>query len=296
MARETGLRRGEGINLGQLGFAYTIMGQFEQAMQFYKEALAIACDVGDRREEGLQLGYLGQAYHALGQSNRATKYCQKALTIARETKNLRQEGIWLDSLGLIYYSQGEFKKAIKCHEETLSIARKISNQLGESHSLIGLSKGILAQGNLLQARQNCQKACDLNMPATKYRATLILGTILLYQHDQAARETFLDAVALCQAILDETTHLYQPKYVLSAAVVGDAVCNSDWTEKTKRSGLLSPALTEYQRALEITAAPGVVQDAIRDLELIRAAGVEGLEPIFDLLEKALAKNDKQQPD
>jgi hypothetical protein len=32
------------------------------------------------------------------------------------------------------------------------------------------------------------------------------------------------------------------------------------------------------------AAPGVVQDALRDLEMIQAAGVEGLEPVFELLE------------
>ncbi|MCR4407604.1 MAG: hypothetical protein NUW24_11900 [Anaerolineae bacterium] len=37
------------------------------------------------------------------------------------------------------------------------------------------------------------------------------------------------------------------------------------------------------RALEITAAPGIVQDALRDLELIRAAGIRDLVPVFELL-------------
>ena len=32
------------------------------------------------------------------------------------------------------------------------------------------------------------------------------------------------------------------------------------------------------------AASGVVCDALRDLEMILAAGVEGLEPVFELLE------------
>jgi hypothetical protein len=30
----------------------------------------------------------------------------------------------------------------------------------------------------------------------------------------------------------------------------------------------------------------MIQDVLRDLELIRAAGIEGLEPAFDLLESA----------
>jgi len=57
-------------------------------------------------------------------------------------------------------------------------------------------------------------------------------------------------------------------------------------EEGERPELLAPALAEYRRALEITSAPGIVQDALRDLELIRAAGIEGLEPVFELLENA----------
>lgn len=71
------------------------------------------------------------------------------------------------------------------------------------------------------------------------------------------------------------------------ALVGQAVCDPHWSDPTQRATLLAPALAEYRRALEITSAPGVVRDAIRDLELIRAAGIEGLEPVFELLEGAL---------
>ena len=52
----------------------------------------------------------------------------------------------------------------------------------------------------------------------------------------------------------------------------------------KPSVIRSQALAEYRQALEVCAAPSVVQDALRDLELIRAAGVEGLEPVFESLE------------
>ncbi len=45
-----------------------------------------------------------------------------------------------------------------------------------------------------------------------------------------------------------------------------------------------------RRALEITSAPGIVGDALRDLELIRKAGIEGLEPAFELLESARGQN------
>ena len=65
-----------------------------------------------------------------------------------------------------------------------------------------------------------------------------------------------------------------------------AVCDPSWAEESQRAGLLAPALEEYRRALKNCAAPGVVREARRDLAMIRAAGVEGLEPVFELLTKS----------
>ena len=92
-------------------------------------------------------------------------------------------------------------------------------------------------------------------------------------------------------MLHKTPSLYEPRYAFAAASVGQAVCDPNWADATQRAVLLAPALAEYRRALEITAAPGIVQDAIRDLELIQAAGIEGLESVFELLESAEYKPD-----
>ena len=52
-------------------------------------------------------------------------------------------------------------------------------------------------------------------------------------------------------------------------------------------------LAEHGRAFSNYSAKGVFQDAISDLELIRAAGIEGLEPVFELLESAI--EDETEP-
>ena len=61
------------------------------------------------------------------------------------------------------------------------------------------------------------------------------------------------------------------------------VCDRRWAEEDKRADLLAPALDEYNRALGTCREKGVVQQAIRSLELIRAADIGGLEPAFELL-------------
>jgi len=55
-------------------------------------------------------------------------------------------------------------------------------------------------------------------------------------------------------------------------------------KENERAELLALAMAEYRWALENYFAGGVVQDALRDLELIQAAGIEGLEPVFELLQ------------
>ena len=78
--------------LGNLGFAYSALGQVEKAIQYYEKALAIAQEIGDRRNEGRWLGYLGSAYSDLGQIEKAIQYYEQALAIAREIGDRRNEG------------------------------------------------------------------------------------------------------------------------------------------------------------------------------------------------------------
>lgn len=286
IAREIGDRREEGVQLGSLGRDYKDLGKVERAIKFLKESLTIACEIGDRRREGINLGHLGDAYRALGQVERAIKVYERALTIARKMGDRRREGVQRGRLGDAYRALGQIRQAIGLCEVALSISCEIGDRWGESYQSLRLGKALLADRELYEASQHCQRARDLGMPRTSHQAVLVLGIVLLYQRDLVAGESFADAAARCRAMLDETASLYVPSYALAAALVGQAVCNPRWAEEGERAELLTPALAEYRRALEITAAPGVVAGAIRDLKLIREAGIEGLEPAFELLENA----------
>ena len=281
IAREIGDRRGEGANLSRLGSVYHTLGQNEQAIQFHEEALAIAREIGDRQREGISLTILGNAYHALGQVERAIKFYEKALIIFREIDDCWEEGRSLGDLSGVYRALGQVEQAIKLYKEALAIAREIGHRRGESYQLVGLGQALLATGELAEAQQCCAEALALDMPETSYQASLTLGIILLHQGAPAARNAFVDTAARCRARLDRAAGLYAPHYALAAALVGGAVCDPRWAEESERAGLLAPALEEYRRALEICAAPGIVRSAVRELEMIHAAGIKGLDAVFE---------------
>ena len=73
-----------------------------RAIEYYQQALQIAREIGDRRNEGVWLGNLGLAYSALGEMERAIEYYQQGLQIAREIGDRRVEALTSWNLGLLY--------------------------------------------------------------------------------------------------------------------------------------------------------------------------------------------------
>jgi len=283
IAREIGDRRSEGDLLGNKGFAYLALGQVKRAISLNKEALDISHKIGSRQEKGVQRCNLGDAYYVLGQLEQAIDIYKEALAIAREIGYRAGEERSLSNLGNAYRTMGQAKQAIGYYKEALDVACEIKDRQGESYQLIGLGRVLLAAGEFAKARRRFAKALALDVPIS-YQAALALGIVLLHQHDPATGETFVDADARCRAMLDKTAGLYGPRYALAAALVGEAVCDPRWADEGERAELLAPALAEYRRALENCAASGVVRDVLHDLEMIRAAGIEGLEPAFELLQ------------
>lgn len=283
-ARETHNRRAEATWLGSLGFVYLDLGQVEQAILNHEEALSIAREIDDRRWEGIQLGGLASAYCAQGQVEKGICLHEDDLAVAREIRDRRSEGTALDKLGLAYYNQGQIGKAIAFHKKALEIFRELEDRHGESYCLLRLGKALLATGESGTAREFCAEGLALNVKRTSFQAAMALGIVLLHQADPSAGDTFADTITHCQAILGQTSNLVEARYVLATALLGRAVCDPLWIGQDRRTELLAPAMAGYECALETCAAAGVVRDALNDLELIRAAGVEGLEPVFELLQ------------
>ncbi len=272
--------------LGNLGHAYNSIGRFDAAVECYQQSLAIARRIDNRLEEGVQTGRLGITYCRLGRLEDALHCCEIALQIARSLQDRRRICVWLGFLGSLYAIQQRSEQALVLVREALALAEVLNDPRIASYRWWECGRIWLSIGEFATAEHCFEKACDFNVTETNYQAVLALGIARLCQH-QPAIEQFERAIDYCQRRLQLTTDLYDAQYTLAAARIGQAVCDSHWSAATQSSVLLLPTLTEYRRALDITTALGVVREALRDLELIRAAGVEGLEPVFELLEGAL---------
>ncbi len=130
-ARKLGNRKDEGIALGNLGVAYSALGEPRKAIEYYEQVLDITRETGDRRGEGNALGNLGNAYSVLGEPRKAIEYYEQHLDISRETGDRRGEGNALHNRADELAKLGRREEAITDARAALAIYEEIEDPNSE---------------------------------------------------------------------------------------------------------------------------------------------------------------------
>lgn len=164
---------GEGRAVGNLGNAYTAIGEYAEAIQYHRRRLQIANDSNDSAARARACGNLGNAYSALGDISEAIKFYQQSLAIAKESNSLQSQGQAYYCLASSYSLQKNNLKAVEYFEQYLAVANALNDkpmqlrawynlrncyhQLGDSvktanyHRLIQQTQGHKAERQAAQA-------------------------------------------------------------------------------------------------------------------------------------------------
>ncbi|HIK12909.1 MAG TPA: CHAT domain-containing protein [Oscillatoriaceae cyanobacterium M33_DOE_052] len=104
--------------ISQLGFAYYIAGDYQQAeslltesLDIYRDNISLMTGEVTRQIQGKMLFILGQVKLALGDRDTALAYARENLAIAREYKNLSGEASALVNLGWTLWQTGKWPEA-----------------------------------------------------------------------------------------------------------------------------------------------------------------------------------------
>ena len=160
-ARRLQERESEGAALGNLGLAYTELGETHRAIQSHEQALLIHREMGDRRGESNALGNLGVVYAALGETHRAIQFYEQALLIDREIGDRRGEGATLGNIGVAYYILGEARRAIQFYVQALLIHRETGDYRGQGNVLWSMSLSLNQLGERAQSIECAEQALTI---------------------------------------------------------------------------------------------------------------------------------------
>lgn len=264
ITRELGNRQGEGRQLGNLALAYRDMGQIERAVEHYQSALAIARQVGDRQMEESVLGNLSEAYCDQGDPARGIETAEQARAIAAEIDDRRGEGYWLVNLGEAHAAQGNYRQALDQLRQASAIADEIHDPRLTGFACAGLAAVHLHTGSLAEALGAIREARRHSVAESDHFTAALLGLVLARQGERdAAYKSFVEAMALADALLAKSPQAFGARYTQALALAGQALLSGASSE------LLIQAQRAYGEARAHCGARGVVENARRLLDIFR---------------------------
>jgi tetratricopeptide (TPR) repeat protein len=185
---------------------YSAVGESEQALSLYQQALPIRREVGDRSGEATTLNNIAEMYYSSGQMQKALELYEEVLPIMREVDDRAGEAATLNNIAAVYRDSGELEQALLLYEQALLIMREIGNRAGEAAILNGLAHLYQNLQRYGEARHHfeasIQLAREVCHPA--YEATGLVGLAnLLYRDLDSPSEAM---ACLEQAIALLTAH------------------------------------------------------------------------------------------
>lgn len=204
---EIELQKGEATALWHLGVAYEDLGDKQEALNRYNQALSLFKVVGDLSGEAATLARLGGVYDDLGDKQKALTFYEQALELLQELGNSAWEAATLIKIGTIYLVSGENQKALYYLTRAIPLLETVEDrfEVAQTLNLIArayndLSEKQKALDSLNQSLSLFQEIENLSGAAL---ALNNIGTVYFeWGQYQQALNYFNQALSLSESIED----------------------------------------------------------------------------------------------
>src|SRR2546423_7654494 len=129
--RASGLHVQEALTLKRIGDVYQPLGEYQNALTFYHQALSVSRLNGNRKGQGETLNEISYVLLNLGKSQRALKLSNRALRLSRATHNQSGVARAYNNLGEIHYGLGDLQNSLTNFKQALQVWRDIDDQPGQ---------------------------------------------------------------------------------------------------------------------------------------------------------------------
>lgn len=153
--------RTQGVCLISIGVLYQQLGDHEDALRYFKDALNIGVGANIPALHATALVNLGETLRIKGNIREAMDHLERAHRLSTRLNLTSNIISALNNLGHIYNWQGNHKKAQTTYYDALALARQSSDKESELDALIGLGKQYLAFRKLNEAHGYFMQALTL---------------------------------------------------------------------------------------------------------------------------------------
>ena len=190
----------EATALMHLGVASMLQEHYDTSVDWSNEALRVGRALGAAITEEKTLGNLGFAYYKLGDFEQSERLYLEAERKANETGVQRDRALWRNTLGLVYYQRNQLDEAENSYRESLALAQGGQDDptliAGAMTTLAFVS---IRKGHIETARQYCDQAIQISRAAAdrdgELFALLLKGQIAAATGNTAKAEDLFHQVA-----------------------------------------------------------------------------------------------------
>ncbi|MBI5679981.1 MAG: tetratricopeptide repeat protein [Methanobacterium sp.] len=178
--------KGMSTVLNNLGMVYFDKGELNKALESFEKSIEINQEIGYKKgeainlsnlgliyldKEAINLSNLGLIYLDKGELNKALESFEKSIEINQEIGYKKGEADDLGNMGIIYKKMNNYEEALNYHERALGIDKKIGDRYGEAIDLANLGVIYKKMNKPEKAVTTSQKAFELleELGDTKYK-------------------------------------------------------------------------------------------------------------------------------
>jgi CHAT domain-containing protein/Flp pilus assembly protein TadD len=198
--------------LMMLGHVNFELGNAEEALRLFNQALEVVGNSSDLRVKGKVLNSLAIAFFILGQKQEAVEHYRKALSLFEQMGDSRQQALSLNGLAFIYYSIGQSERALNYYARSSKLFKAVGDREGESLALVRaaqLSENVLGKKNAIEYyEQLLTVARELKDPIYESHVLNWLGDVNLSLDARKALSYYTNALALSEAHTNQPTTAY----------------------------------------------------------------------------------------
>lgn len=231
----------EDAHLGDLGYAYTMLGLFGRARGCFERSLAISEQVDDLNGAAMALNNIGATYEREGEYLEATDYYERSLAL-REQLGVREDiAAALINVAGVLYMRERWDEALAAFQRALDMFTVLNDRSGQAQAWLNIGATYERMGRDVDAEQAYQRSlaayANLGSQAGEAQALNNLGIIFFNQGDtDRALAHFKRSLALKERQGDHA---------------GEASTLNNIALLYEQTGALSLALEHYDRSYQL---------------------------------------------
>ena len=164
-ATSSGSKKEAGRCLNGIGNILFDKGDFKEALSFQEKSLKIRESIDDMKGLGYSLNSIGNLYQAMGNLEKSLEYLMKSYKIRKVLSNSRLIAISLGNIGHVYWRMCDYDKALDYNQKSLRLREK-------ENDLFGVAIVYNNIGNIHYKQEDFTNALDCYNKSLKYKQRL----------------------------------------------------------------------------------------------------------------------------